>query len=184
MLRYSCVVLLALTVEAQAGVYKCEMPDGVMAYQTMPCPATAIKAEETDIKLITKPKVTAAPATETAPTSEAQPENPEEEKSWLQRRIDEREAQKKQEQEQRELAQKEAEDKIRFAKLIKEHKIDVGMTREQVIQSWGMPSEGQRTQVDNSDGEILKYKNLKDLKGAKSAVVTLKEGRVVGFTKE
>ncbi len=181
MLRSLCVVTaLALTSQAQAGIYKCEMPDGVMAYQNQPCPPIAVKAEETNFKLTTKPKET--PPADT-PTTDQSP-TPTEEKSWLEQRIEQREAQKKRDQEAKDATDSAAENKIRFEKLIKEHKIDVGMTREQLIQSWGMPSEGQRTTSPDGDGEVLKFKNLRDLKGATAAVVTLKNGKVVGFTKE
>lgn len=49
-MRHFAWIALLLAASADAAVYKCEMPDGRMAYQSQPCPKGAA-SEQLDIRV-------------------------------------------------------------------------------------------------------------------------------------
>ncbi len=49
MFKAACLLTMFVALPLQAGVYKCEMPNGRTAYQDKPCAQTAVKSQALDL---------------------------------------------------------------------------------------------------------------------------------------
>jgi len=106
------------------------------------------------------------------------------EKSWLEKRDEERAAKKAQAKEAHDKRVRDASNRAKFKKLIHNKEIAVGMSRDQVIKSWGKPSSSKQTVTESGTEETLTFRRYKNRQYTGSDEVTLRNGEVISFTKD
>jgi hypothetical protein len=151
--EFVTIVGLGLAFNATAGVYKCTMPDGRLAYQSLPCPSSAKTTRRDDIKQRAEYQPSQEePAADAAVEASAAAEPAEKPKTWLEKRAEEREAKKAERKADYDKRVNDANQRIEFERLIFKREIGIGMTKDQVLEAWGEPTS---TKVKTTEDGIV-----------------------------
>lgn len=184
-MRHLAWIALLLAASADAAVYKCEMPGGRMAYQSQPCPQNAVAADKTDLMQRAEPRVTPEPEPATAETTttavEPPSEAPAKPKTWLEKRAEEREASKEARKAEHDQRVSEAEERIRFEKLIWDKQIAVGMSESQVREAWGKPTKINKRLDAGGAFDQWVYRRYKNRTYIGSNYVHFRNGKVISM---
>ncbi len=184
MLKGIALLALLTVTNVQAGVYKCEMPNGRISYQSMPCPSTAKSVIKTDLPQRAEMQpVTEVESSEVEAESiegvDAESEKP---KTWLEKRAEEREAKKEARKADHDQRVDAASQRIEFERLIFNRQIAIGMSREQVLKALGEPSKSKSKQTVEGKIEELSFKRYIGSTYTGSDEVVLTNGLVTEFS--
>lgn len=175
---FSCLALCSSA--SWAAVYKCTLPDGRSAYQSMPCPSSEKAFVRDDIQQRAdklpepKPEI----LTESATNEDAE-EKP---KTWLEKRAEERAAKKAERKEDHDKRVSDASQRLEFEKLIFNREIAIGMTKAQVLEAWGSPTSSKIKTTDEGIIEELVFKRYIGSSYTGKDEAFLKDGLVKAFT--
>ncbi|MDO6466781.1 hypothetical protein [Neptunomonas phycophila] len=183
-LLLASIAVLTQSFPSFAGVYKCEMPGGRLAYQSQPCPITATKAIVTELEQ----RVEIAEPVEPLKDELIEPGDstlPEEKpKTWLEKRAEERVVKDAARKERYEATVKEARDELKFAELIRKKQIAIDMKESHVLASWGSPSSTNQTITANGVREQWVYKRFYRGYYTGTEYVYFQNGKVVAIQKD
>ncbi len=169
------VFMLVASSWSQGAVYKCTQANGRLAYQSHPCDGTA-RAEVTDIVQRATPKLTTAPAENEENANEGSKQ-----KSWIDKRAEEREARREERKKDHDERVQSASDQRRFEQLIFKKQVAIGMTREQVIKAWGSPSSSAKEVTAEGEVETLTFTKFRRRMYTGKNEAVLKNGKVISF---
>jgi len=165
-----------------AGVYKCEMPGGRLAYQSQPCPITATKAIVTELDQRAEIADPIEPFKDELIESGDSTLPEEKPKTWLEKRAEERAAKKEAQKADHDDRVAGATNRLKFEELIFNRTVGIGMTREEVLEAWGTPTTSKTTVTKAGPIEELNFKRYIASKYTGKDVAILTNGIVTSFT--
>lgn len=184
MLKGIALLALFTVTSVQAGVYKCEMPGGHIAYQSMPCPSAAKSVLKTDLPQ--RAEVQPVTEVELGEVESELNEEPDVEgekpKTWLEKRAAERAAKKESRTADHDKRVDAASKRIEFEKLIFNRQVAIGMSRAQVLEAWGEPTKSKSKQTLEGKVEELSFKRYIGNTYTGSDVAILTNGLVTEFS--